>query len=486
MESKTTFSHQISSDCYVSDCFDGYRVERGPAEAAHRLLQNIVFRCHIYIAGRIAYALFVGLMVILCLGGGEAQANDSEPIYTLEECIEIGTERSVSLANARRDAEIAESRISQVKSQLFPSLDIESSYTRLDERPELSETSLGLLDNYSVTAGAKQLIYSGGSVSAGIKAAESYRAYAQDGINQQSRALIRDIRIQFYELLYAKARVDVAEASLQQLVELEKQAQQKFDVGTSSEFDLLSAQVKVANEKPQVVAARNALAVTKETFRKLLFLENTAFDISGELDFRELDISVDQCMERALAFRPELSQLHNIVSMRKMDVRSARGSYFPSIFAFGNYTGSNPSSESMADDEWKWHWNAGLLLSWDIMDGGLRRSQIREKVLYLAKSEAEYTDLVNTITLQLKTAYLTLMNSREIVLSAEENVHLATKALSIADVRYKKGLATYLENTDANLALSSARLTQLAANRSYFQSVAELKYACGTDDIENN
>jgi outer membrane protein TolC len=72
-----------------------------------------------------------------------------------------------------------------------------------------------------------------------------------------------------------------------------------------------------------------------------------------------------------------------------------------------------------------------------------------------------------------------MKHARDTVLSNRDNVGLASKALEIARERHRSGLATYLEFTDANVALNRARLSYLGAIHDHASAVARLEYVCG-------
>ena len=59
-------------------------------------------------------------------------------------------------------------------------------------------------------------------------------------------------------------------------------------------------------------------------------------------------------------------------------------------------------------------------------------------------------------------------------------LRLAQKGLDIARVRYEQGLSTYLEFTETNLALSSARLALWEARFECRAAAARLRYAAAT------
>lgn len=411
------------------------------------------------------------------------------PSYTLDECLAIGLEQATRIVNARRDERIAGAQVRQTKAQIYPQLDTDAAYTRKDEVTSFQmgdqTLEMGQLDNYSASASLSQVLYSGGKVAAAIRAARRATEYAAQGTDQARRALIRDIRLAFYNILLAQANVEVAAESVKQLEELAAQTEQKFRSGTASEFDLLSAQVRVANERPKLVRARDALAVSKESFRDLIYLEAPDFELRGELAYEPMEADLGALQEQGLATRPDVRQMETYLRLLGEDIKSARGDYYPEIKAVAAYSGTDPDQSGFGATGWGWHWTAGLTAHWSIMDGGLRSGVLLEKNLTLLKERSNYEDLKRGVRLEVKQAYLDMIAAREVLAGADEGVALAEKALEIARTRFEQGLSTYLEFTDANLALNTARLTRLTALKAHLGAVTSLRYACGaTEDFE--
>jgi outer membrane protein TolC len=441
--------------------------------------------------GKHCAAVFAVLGFALAAANGQTNGTaeaTTVPAYTLEDCIAIGLERSIPLANARRDQAIAEEDIRAARSEALPSIDVDASYTRLDEVPSISfgdfEQDFGREDNYSAGATLGQLLYSGGGVRAAIRAAKHYRAFTANESDRQTRALVRDITKSFNNVLYERAAVDVSSNSVQQLVDFYEETKLKYEHEAASEFDTLSAEVKVANERPRLLAARNRLDLAKTAFRNLIYLDEEVYRLDGELTYTPVDVELDALYAIGLANRPELRKAQLAIRMREEDIRVSRSDYLPEIRAFATYEGVNPDQAEPAEDAWDWGWTAGLSASWSILDGGLRKAELRAKQLRRIKAEADLEDMRRTVKLEIQNAYLTLDRAREVVESTEDTVALAEKALEIARVRYDKGLATYLEFTDSNLSLSRARLTHHEALRSYLNALADLHYACAADDLE--
>lgn len=414
-----------------------------------------------------------GLLALLALQAG------AETSYTLDDCIRIGLDRAVPVQNAARDQEIAEATMKKARSGALPQVNLSATYTRNDGTGSSFVTNDVLRDSYSATASVSQKLYDGGKVFSAIRAAGAYRGLTAEARAQQEAALIRNVHFGFNRILLAQATVAVQEASVQQLEDFADQARQKYDAGTASEFDRLTAQVRLANEKPKLIAARNALAIAKEAFRNLIVLDEKEFQLDGQLDYQPADLDPVTLQSTAVANRPELLVQENTIALRHEDLNSAWGGYKPTVTASAYYTRENPDRYDSTRDQWENHWQADVTAAWKLFDGGSRRGEVLTKGLELAKAQADRDDLVRAVSLEVTSAWLDLTAARETIAGAAETVTLAEKALEIAKTRYDAGLSTYLEFTDSNLSLNTARLTWFQALEKHRNAVTQLKYAAG-------
>lgn len=418
----------------------------------------------------------------LLLAGAAAAAGDPAPRYTLKECLALGLQQSTDILKAREDVRIAEARIAQVRSAVLPHLSAGGGYTRLDEVSSFDfdgeRVEMGRLDNYSADAEVSQLLYSGGSVRAGLKAARVYRDMARLRLEQVAHDLARDIRTGFTDILLAQAAVKVQEESVAQIEDLVRQAEARVKKGTAPEFDLLSARVRLANETPALIRARKDLELAKASFRNLIQLGDGPFEVAGELEHRPEKKALADWQAAGRRDRPELLYQQRAIDLARLDIRAEQGTLQPQVRAHAAYQGLNPESGT-AEDAWDWGWNAGVTLDWDLFDGGLRRAVILEKNLEMAKSRADLDSLQRDVELEIQQQYLELATADETVAASRETVALAEKSLSIALARYETGLSTYLEYAAAQLSVSTARLTWLTALRDHMNALARLECASG-------
>lgn len=405
-----------------------------------------------------------------------------EPL-SLDECVDMALERNTSVRLALKDAEIAESKITQAKAEAFPSLGLTGEYRRLDELETVSfgdqSIEAGTLDNYSIEAMLSQVIYSGGVVDAGIEAARYSREYSKLKLKEAERNLIRNVKTGFFDVILARETIGVREESVKQLARALEQTRKRFNEGTVSEFDVISSSVSLANEKPKLISARNQYNVALETFSNLIKAGEGELELSGSLDELLTRPDTNINTEAVIDARPDISALKVQQDLQRQDVRAAKGKLLPRVEATLLYGGANSRGFVSYDAEWEWRWNASIALTWDIWDSNLQRARVREKRLRLSKAFVMLEDEKEDARLQVRRALLDLEHAAEALDASEGNVELARKGLKIATARYDEGLTTLVELKESALAQSQARLGRLNALRDYLVAIADFEYATG-------
>ncbi len=435
-------------------------------------------------AGAVRRATAVVLSVLCVSAAAAADPAGGARRYTLDDCLRRGLDLSVAVRNAGRDRAAAEAIIGQTRAQVLPELKAKAGYLRYDELDAFDfggeRMEFGRLDNYNGSLEVSQLLYNGGSVQAAMRAAKSYRDQKGRAEARVRETLVREITIAFHNVLFLEEAVRVQEDTVEQLRKFADQADEKFRRGAVAEFDALSARVRLANELPSLAAARREMGVSRVAFRNLARLEAGEFELDGALAYAAVDLDPAGAREAALRDRHELEEQRKTIDLRMADVRVEKGSYAPEVRAFASYLGKNPESFAATQGGWDWGWQAGLTVEWNLFDGLLRESKLREKELAVETARADYEEMERQIAVEVEQACLEVREAAAAVESSRRTVELAEKNLEIARARFDAGLSTYLEFTDTNLAVRRARLQGSAALRDHLAARARLAYATGT------
>ncbi|RKX45078.1 MAG: hypothetical protein DRP64_05295 [Verrucomicrobia bacterium] len=415
------------------------------------------------------------LMLALVTSTLSVEAQQVVRSYSLDESIRIGLKRSLVVANAAREREIAKATQKRAFSEALPKLTGLADYALYDAED--------LTDSGSSRVGAEASwnIFSGGRTVSAIRASKAFQQLTADQERRVQATQVRDIAFSYHEVQLANAQVEVLEQSVRQLKDFEADTRKKYDAGTASEFAWLSAKVSLSNEEPRLIAAKNQLSLAKIVFRNLTFIDDAEFELSDPLEYTPVEVDLDEALALGLQRRPELLEKAGAITLRKEDISQQKSDYYPTVDLFAGYNYYNPDPYSFISgaDGWQDHWNAGVRASWSLFDGGRRRANVSESKLNMAIEEDEYLDLRRTVELEIRTHWLRGRDSAEVINATTESIGLAERALEIARSRFDAGLSTNLEVTQSNLELSDARLARFVALYEYMNAVAGMKFAVG-------
>ncbi len=253
----------------------------------------------------------------------------------------------------------------------------------------------------------------------------------------------------------------------------------------ASKFDLLRSEVQVANLRPQAIRARNSIEVAALGLKTVVGIGlDTPVEIKGELAALPLDAVSEAVVEEALAQRPELRQLDYQRRMAGEMLKIARGSILPTVGIGGAY---NLWSDSLSFKKGNWqnYYAINLSVSLPLFNGFESRARVGQTKAMIREIDWTRKGLSEAIALEVRQAVLNKNQAQETLLSQGKNVEQAREAVRIAELNYAEGLATNLDVSTAQVALSQARTNYSQALYDCVISQAQLEKAVGRGRSES-
>ncbi len=343
--------------------------------------------------------------------------------------------------------------------------------------------------NWNADVKVQQSIYAGGRIVSAIRSAKLTREEALLNYQATLADTLLAVRVAYDDVLLAIQQMAVHEASVQLLTNELEDVQRRFTAGTVPQFDVLRAQVELANERPRLIQAKNDFRIGKDKLLNLLAVHlpnaidaDVPLTLTDTLDERPYEIDLSRAMTKALAKRPELAAMRKAALLRREDVRTAKANYKPSVQLYGGYQWQSPPYEDNLSDN-LYGWIAGAQLTWNIFDGRLTHGKVVEARARYDKAKFDVDESGRQIELDVRTAYSTYIESKELLDSQKKVQEEAQEALRLAEARHKAGTSTQLDVLSAQTALTQARTTQAQALHDYAVARARLQRALG-DDME--
>ena len=294
-----------------------------------------------------------------------------------------------------------------------------------------------------------------------------------------------DVRIAYFDILLAAQQIVVREASVKLLIRELEDTRRRFEAGTVPRFNVLRAEVELANAQPKLIRAKNDHRIAKNNLANLLgynlprnVWEDIPLQLSGRLEAEPYEIQLPAAIARALDKRPELGALRKAENWRLEDVTRARAGYWPSAQVFAGYGSRNSQFNTDLNRDVS-GWNAGVQVSWDLFDGFLTKGKVQQTQALHDKAKFDVEDTMRRIELEVRTAHSQFIEAKEVLESQKKVVEQADEALRLANARAEAGTGTQLDVLSAQTALTEARSTQVQALHDYAVARARLERATG-------
>lgn len=419
---------------------------------------------------------------------GQADPDYTVPTeLTLPYALSFALDNNHAIRQARERIKEQEGIVLEVRSQSIPNVAATGDYTGNDK--DISTSVPAQNRSWGIAVQATQIVYAGGGVRASISSASLAREAAvlelQGIINEQ----LLLVRTRFYTVLLTQQSISVQEENVKLLEEQLKNVKNRFDAGAISNFDVLRAEVALANGRPALISARNNFRIAIEELRQVLGFTNLkgnnldripAFVGTLAVD-REPGFELRDALNTARNTRPELQRLAKLESAGEEQVVVSRSGGRPQVAAFGRYDWVRGGPSNSWNDR-RDGWTAGLQAQWNIFDGRATAGRVAQAKSRLMQTKLAVEEVTLAIDVEVRRANSSLIEAWELVDASGKVVEQASEALRLANVRYGAGTATQLDMLTSQVALTEARLNQLVAYYNYNVALAAMRKATGQAD----
>ena len=412
---------------------------------------------------------------------------------SLADALNTALQQSAAILKAKNDLESTYGLVVQTRAVALPKLSATGSFTHTD--PGAIE-NFGTIPqpNESWNAGLRivQTVYEGGKLGAAIRAARLTKEQALLQYQTVVSDTLLATRVAYYDTLLAAQQIPVNEASVNLLGKELDDQQRRYDAGTVPRFNVLRAEVSVANARPALIRSRNEYRIAKNNLSNLLgynlprdVWEDIPLQLTDALAAEPYQVDLPSAIAQALEKRTELGALRKARQLQDENIINARAGYQPTLQAFAGYGWRSVQfTKPVILDHQINGWQAGAQLSWDIFDGFLTKGKVMQARAQRERAGTELDDTSRQVELQVRTAYSTFIEAREVLDSQLKVQEQADEALRLARARADAGTGTQLDVLSAETQLTQSRTTQIVALHDYSVARAKLERAIGNDLVQ--
>lgn len=344
-----------------------------------------------------------------------------------------------------------------------------------------SKSSFAAVHGWSADLTATQTLWDG-QVGAGVAAARAVRKYALATRDEALADVALGVRAAYLEALQAIAVQAIAEQGLSQSRAHLKQVTLFHGQGSRSEYDLLQAQVDAANQEPAVVAARNATGQSLLRLRQLLDLPpGQPLALTTPLAFEGGQVPVLTAEPGDGSERAALRAADATVRARQLALSAEKWARWPRVTAQATISHQAYPDEALPvrRNEFVRAVDGSLRLEWPLFQGFRTFGSVGRATAELRQAEAQREQQYEGVALEAQQARQEVDRALATLAARRGTVQLATRAHHLATVRWRNGLSTQLEVSDARLQMQTAETNEVTAFKDYRLALLRLERATG-------
>jgi outer membrane protein len=462
------------------------------------------------------------------------QLQAQEKKWTLQECVDYAIKNNISVQSSALDLQTAGIAKKDAIGNFMPNFNASASHswnvglnqnitTGLLENQTTQFTSAGLnmsVDLFKGLQNQNQLRRSNLSIIA-----------SQYQLLKMQEDIALNVANAYLQILFNKENVKVQK---QQLTFNESQLHRTTELvnaGQVPQGDLLDIKASVASDKQRLIAAENALLISKLSLAQLLRIEDFQnFDISEEqldvFDSVIMNESPNAVIQKAKETRTELKIAESNLEIAKKDISIARGAYLPSIVGFYSFNtraayfdrivgfqpnANNPTSvigfvdgtnqavlqpnfspvlggplsiwEQFDNNKGQ---NFGLQMNIPIFNGFATRNNVQRSKVAFERAKLNYDQQNLDLERNVYTAFTDTKAAKESYEAALQTLEARSLSFNYAKDRYEVGLINVFDFNQAQTLLVNAQSEVLRTKYDYIFRTKILEFYFGIPLIQNN
>lgn len=430
--------------------------------------------------------LFVCLIAVTAAGAVELSVEDTvDRALTVDrgyEATRVRTQGYRDTLIAARGAFVPKLDLSASAIKNFGLANIEIPAGTFGPDSPAVEFPMGFDESAEVGVTLTQPIYLAGYEWAGLNLAHRLIDLGVEEERGAREGVIYDTVSLYYGLLLAEESLRVAETGLAVATSHYLSAEDRYDAGLVSEYDVLRARVEVSNLETERDRASDGVEAARRALRNQLQLgEDEDVVLTDRMEFELELFDLDQALVDAAERRTELLQFDRNIEVSDAYTDIEKTGDNPTVLLMAGAS-LYANALSLDKDEWSDQYNVMLNMSWPIWDGLVTHGKVKQKESITDALRLEREAAADGIELEVKGIFDALLTAEKAVRTSEETVTMAERGLEIAQARYDYGLMSNLEVMDAQSALTQARLGYSAALYDY--NIAKLEMLRATGRIE--
>jgi outer membrane protein TolC len=401
----------------------------------------------------------------------------SEPLtLSLSDAIAQGLEHNLGVLTASDVMESARGARWRALSELLPNVHARVSETRQKTNLETFgltlpgvPTLVGPFNVFDARVSVSQSVFDVAHIAGAQAESQRLEATVQSYKNARDLVVLATANA-YLQVLAATSRADSARAQLDTARALFNQAADQRQSGLAAGIDVVRAEVQLSTERQRAMAAANNLEKAKLQLARVIGLPTgQPITMRDELPYRpQPHLTLDAALDVAMRSRSDYLSALALVRAAELSRKAALGESLPSLRVYADY-----GTIGLTAPTARGTFTVAAVADIPVFQGGRTHGHLLEADAELRNRSHVADDLKASIQFEVRTAFLDLQTTNELVQVAAHARELATNELTQARDRFAAGVA---DNIDVIHAQEAVAL----ANEQYTSALYEFNLAKAT------
>lgn len=428
-------------------------------------------------------------LLVLFFHWMNASAQDS--LLTVQDAIKMAIEKNFDVIISKNEQEIGTITNSWAMTGALPRLSATATKTfgasNLKQKLNngtVIEKDRSTSQSFAAGFAVNWRVFDGFKMFATKRKLEALERMGEFNFRKTLNETVYDVITSYYGIVTLKEQLQATNEQISLYNDRLKLSRAKLDIGTGAKYEVLEAEVDLNEQKSNLLALQNAIAVAKTSLSNLIGGSlDTAFNITDTIfvqplpSLKDVRYKIEQQNPDILAANTNLT----VLMESKKEINADR---LPSLTLNGFYNFNKSSSSAGFNLFNQTYGPSGSIgLSVPIFQGIIVKKQLQVTDIDIRNQQLKIEKAKKDINTSLSNAYINYSSALKTIELEQSNLKLAAENIMIATERYKKLNITAVELRQVQISYNATKFRLYnALNQA---KAAEAMVALLSGDIEN-
>lgn len=431
----------------------------------------------------------------LLLLGGLSERGHAQQAMSLDDCIQFALNNAPDIKVAQLQVADADWRIKENTSTALPQFSASIGYQYFIQRPGIPASALGFpgagdekiafsaIHSLTPSLSYNQLFFSN-SYRVAKKAAQFYRDYVDQQLIVTKQTIRNKVVDAYLPALLLSDNLATLDKNIANLDKLLGDTRAINEAGFAEQLDVDRLDLSLSSLRSERgnLARQREIVVNALKFTMGMSVTQDITLADDVQKLMNLYTDADLTTELNLMNRPEYTQLLKGRELNALQVDLNSKTWMPSISGFVQY---QPGYQGGFGDDTKWFFIpsavAGVSVNIPIWDGGGAKARRERAIIGIQTIDAQKQMLENGFALEVENARKQYINAQERVANQQKSLDLAQRIFDTTQTKYKAGVGSSFEVTQAEQGLYTAQQNVMQARYDLLSARISIKKALGLD-----